>query len=146
MKGNRLLETGRINSGGMCNQLLSALASQLLTHNKARRIAVNIAKLPKLLRKVIAPNQHATTFRRRCSLAKSGRDNAASAPWWRPQRPKRKPGIIAWVSGRPEDLGRPHFSFGLLAWTPVEATPPAGVLHSPQWSWNSIGVAIFLRR
>ena len=115
--------------------LLSALASQLLTHNKARRIAVNIAKLPKLLRKVIAH-----------SLAKSGRDNAASAPWWRPQRPKRKPGIIAWVSGRPEDLGRPLFSFGLLAWTPVEATPPAGVLHSPQWSWNSIGVAIFLRR
>src|SRR6516162_5982023 len=55
---------------------------------------------------------------------------ATSAPSWRPQRPKTKPGIADLISGRPDGNGLPLFSFGLLAWTPVEANLRPGSLLS----------------
>jgi len=37
-------------------------------------------------------------------------DSAASAPWWRPQRPKRKSGITDLIVGKPDESSSPGLS------------------------------------
>jgi hypothetical protein len=59
--------------------------------------------------------------RRRCLLAKFGQDNAASAPWWRPQRPKRKSRITDLIMGKPDESSPPGLSPGSPG-----CTTPAG--------------------